>query len=990
MGMLTFARFLTRPYPHYRDGPTIFSFQQKLIMEDGASYSTGDSPDLQAIPSDDMLSDLDDVAGSSDSFYSPSGTPRRPSFSYQDDWETFPPLDKLTVFDLLDNFSLSQRLEKLQHTINMQKEKMKKQREKLKYTSATAKDRVVGEFKRRVPTADEQLDKYRRRMKVGVERLGKQWNATATVTLREKISFIAGVLNIFFSGYLIGAHPESFYIWFTVQLAYFMPIRYYRYHAKGYHYFLADLCYFVNLLCMLSIWAFPNSKRLFISAYCLTFGNNAVAIAMWRNSLVFHSMDKVVSLFIHIMPPATWHCIVHLTSAETLKERFPAIYDIKFSEPASPDHFSLLSMMVWATVPYTIWQLSYHCFITVRRAEQIAAGRPTSFTWLRKSYAKAWIGKIVLSLPESLQAPAFMLIQYFYAILTMIPCPLWLWSRWASGLFLTGLFILSIHNGATYYIDVFGKRFQKELEALKKDVARWQSSPEGTASPTILTSDSAVATGTHVLDDSKGAAKNGGSDKASIDKIPLLDSTVTASVSAANLRINGRGLPSHIQALAILVPHHGYATEQSTSTSSSSFPPPGFNAEQAKKPIVPEPAKNDQQVVPKSELPVTPKNNAQSKDKSSEAGAVKEAAEEKKEQKKLTIGQKIKKEAQHYWDGTKLLATEVKISSRLALKMAAGYELSRREHRQKKALNLSSTRKEVSGFLKDTLKESGLPVTAATVKNEEFAEFFKKIRTTGEAPSTEDVIKVCKVFKDDLTLDNLSRPQLVGICKYMNLNSFGTDAMLRYNIRHRMRQIKRDDRAIFYEGVESLSVPELQMACASRGIRTHGVSPARLRDDLSTWLDLRLKQGVPSTLLVLSNAYVYAQGGKETEMSSQIEALQAVLSSIPEELFHEIELEVHNAEGAATNKQRLEVIKEQQELIEEENEQNSENEEKGVAAPKDHEDIDDKEEVTIEAKYQGQSGEAAEAVAEGEKVEEAQLKDPSTQAKDGKKETTSA
>lgn len=48
----------------------------------------------------------------------------------------------------------------------------------------------------------------------------------------------------------------------------------------------------------------------------------------------------------------------------------------------------------------------------------------------------------------------------------------------------------------------------------------------------------------------------------------------------------------------------------------------------------------------------------------------------------MTIGQKIKKEAQHYWDGTKLLATEVKISTRLALKMAAGYELSRREHRQ--------------------------------------------------------------------------------------------------------------------------------------------------------------------------------------------------------------------------------------------------------------------------------------------------------------------
>lgn len=57
-------------------------------------------------------------------------------------------------------------------------------------------------------------------------------------------------------------------------------------------------------------------------------------------------------------------------------------------------------------------------------------------------------------------------------------------------------------------------------------------------------------------------------------------------------------------------------------------------------------------------------------------------AEKKEESKKLTLGQKIKKEIAHYWDGTKLLATEVRISSKLALKMAAGYELSRRENRQ--------------------------------------------------------------------------------------------------------------------------------------------------------------------------------------------------------------------------------------------------------------------------------------------------------------------
>lgn len=276
-----------------------------------------------------------------------------------------------------------------------------------------------------------------------------------------------------------------------------------------------------------------------------------------------------------------------------------------------------------------------------------------------------------------------------------------------------------------------------------------------------------------------------------------------------------------------------------------------------------------------------------------------------------------------------------------------------------KVKTLRSTRKEVSNFLRQTLRETGLPVSAANAQREEFTEFFRKVRTTGEAPTASDVIKVCKIFKDDLTLDNLSRPQLVGTCRYMNLNTFGTDAMLRYQIRHRMRQIKRDDKAISYEGVESLSVPELQTACASRGLRTHGMSPGRLRDDLQMWLDLRLKDGVPSTLLVLSNAFVYAQG-KDTEMSSQIDALQAVLASVPEELFHEIELEVHTAEGAATNKQRLEVLREQQELIEEEAEQSQEAADR--PAPKDDENIDEKEDLAqpamqAQARGQDQGGE---------------------------------
>lgn len=67
-----------------------------------------------------------------------------------------------------------------------------------------------------------------------------------------------------------------------------------------------------------------------------------------------------------------------------------------------------------------------------------------------------------------------MLIQYSYALLTMLPCPAWFWYRWASAGFLMTVFVWSVYNGATYYIDVFGRRFEKELERLRREMRGWE------------------------------------------------------------------------------------------------------------------------------------------------------------------------------------------------------------------------------------------------------------------------------------------------------------------------------------------------------------------------------------------------------------------------------------------------------------------------------------------------------------------------------------
>jgi LETM1 and EF-hand domain-containing protein 1 len=174
------------------------------------------------------------------------------------------------------------------------------------------------------------------------------------------------------------------------------------------------------------------------------------------------------------------------------------------------------------------------------------------------------------------------------------------------------------------------------------------------------------------------------------------------------LRGASRRLPSTIPAIAILIPRQYISTEHSTSTgTSTNAPPPGFKLDQAKKSLPQDQQKSsaqdsktpsstsnsipDQHAIPREEATALPKTDGAEAQSLTELANAKSSSKEEKdkalakkeeEKKQLTLWQKVKREVNHYWDGTKLLAAEVRISSKLALKMAAGYELTRREHRQ--------------------------------------------------------------------------------------------------------------------------------------------------------------------------------------------------------------------------------------------------------------------------------------------------------------------
>lgn len=297
-----------------------------------------------------------------------------------------------------------------------------------------------------------------------LSRFDKRVHESLQSSNTEKAFYALAVTLIAGGGFVIGKYPLYFPLFHTVVFCMLMPIRFYLYFKLGYQYYLADLCYYVNVLLLLFLWAFPYSKSLFILVFSLTLGTLCFAVITWRNSLVLHLIEKTTSSIIHIMPPITMFVLVHETPRDYLAARYPAVIEVQ--------NWNFFNGIIFTSIYYTVWQVTYHYFITVRRREQIAKGRVTSFTYLKKRQSKTPLGRFVNSLPYAwMQVTAFTLIQFGYQILTMLPCPIWFRYKHACGAFVLFIFSWSAYNGATYYVEVFGKRFEKELQKLKLEIS---------------------------------------------------------------------------------------------------------------------------------------------------------------------------------------------------------------------------------------------------------------------------------------------------------------------------------------------------------------------------------------------------------------------------------------------------------------------------------------------------------------------------------------
>ena len=205
---------------------------------------------------------------------------------------------------------------------------------------------------------------------------------------------------------------------------------------------------------------------------------------------------------------------------------------------------------------------------------------------------------------------------------------------------------------------------------------------------------------------------------------------------------------------------------------------------------------------------------------------------------------------------------------------------------------------------------------------------FLDLARKGEMVPPDAIIQYANYFQDDLTLDNMPRMQLINMCKYMAIPPYGSDSFLRFQLRHRIRNLKEDDQRILWEGIDSLTKMELREACQERGMRSTGLSKESYKRSLQQWLDLSVNKNVPISLLIMSRTFflqdeiISPAKAADSDESQSVTGLADAISGMDKEVLNEVILQVATSEEKKSDpdvrKIQLEVVTHQNEKIKEE------------------------------------------------------------------------
>ena len=274
----------------------------------------------------------------------------------------------------------------------------------------------------------------------------------------DKIAYVSGSTIIVLFSYLIGKFPHSLiFTYYSVVMTLLLAWRYYDYYWNGCHMFLFDFCYLANFSFLLYINLFSTHSDMFITLYIWANGPLAAGVGAFRNSLVYHKFDMLVSTFIHVGPL----CLTtHIRWFSMLDQVGLPAEEKRFADPHEIDSVGgfLLNFYAKPLLLYALWIAAYGYvnFVVcgkeikscqVQSCYQIFHGIPLLHK-INKKYGVSFpVLFLLLHFSYYIVLHTFAILLYHSIVLNITMCVFWL--------------LLSAFNGANYYMEYFARKYEK-------------------------------------------------------------------------------------------------------------------------------------------------------------------------------------------------------------------------------------------------------------------------------------------------------------------------------------------------------------------------------------------------------------------------------------------------------------------------------------------------------------------------------------------------
>ena len=138
-------------------------------------------------------------------------------------------------------------------------------------------------------------------------------NHAPTVRFFDKIAFCVGVWLMTITTWFVGKYPHDFYYkYHVVIMILLLAGRVVHFRLKKWHYYMFDFCYYSNILILYYLALAPKNEILFKAFFVFSQGPLGLSVAAFKNAMIFHKIDFITSVAIHLLPLVTswnlrWH-----------------------------------------------------------------------------------------------------------------------------------------------------------------------------------------------------------------------------------------------------------------------------------------------------------------------------------------------------------------------------------------------------------------------------------------------------------------------------------------------------------------------------------------------------------------------------------------------------------------------------------------------------------------------------------------------------------